>query len=317
MPRTVEDRDVAMIAPFTQFGPEDDLLHPESAAGPLARESLALTAPIPEEELLVFLYAWREGGTKWGRFVFIAGPDPARPEYVSYVADADYSGDDLRDFTVSGLHCRQSEPLKVAELSFSDADLDLAVRFEGIHEPFTWRDNADGCPQWMAHDRYEQSCLTSGRLRLRGREVAFTGFGHRDHSWGTRNWNYLMHWKWMNAATPDGRLSVHCTTMNSCGDTLLNGYVNRDGVLARIVHAEVATELDEAMMHRRVTGTFADETGAELAFDGRFAAGWAMPIQHLVLHEVAMSARLDGRPATGHVEMGWLADYVRGITGSA
>lgn len=306
-----------MIAPLTQFAPEDDLLHPESATGPLARESLAITAPIPEENLLAFVYVWREGGIKWGRFVFVAGPDSTKPEYLSYVADADYAGDDLREFTVSGLHCKQSEPLEVAEFAFSDGELDLALRFEGIHHPFTWRDNADGCPEWMAHNRYEQSGLTSGRLRLRGRDVQFTGIGHRDHSWGTRNWNYMMHWKWINAATPDGRLSLHATIMNSVGNTLLWGYVNRDGVLARVVHADVECELDEAMMHRRVAGTFRDETGVELTFDGRYAAGWGMPIHHLVLHEVGMSAVLDGAPAAAHVEMGWLADYVRGVVGGS
>ncbi len=59
----------------TRFTPADDLLHDEvSAAGPLARESLLLTAPISEHELLVFLYLWREGGTKWGRFIELGWP---------------------------------------------------------------------------------------------------------------------------------------------------------------------------------------------------------------------------------------------------
>ncbi|MGQ0466973.1 MAG: DUF7064 domain-containing protein [Sporichthyaceae bacterium] len=304
-----------MIAPLTQFAPEDDLLHAESASGPLARESLAITAPIPEENLLVFVYVWREGGTKWGRFVFVAGPDFTKPDYLSYVADAEHSGDDLRDFAVSGLTCRQSDPLKVAEFAFDDGELDLALRFEGVHHPFTWRDNADGCPDWMAHNRYEQSGVTRGRLRLRGREVEFTGVGHRDHSWGTRNWNYMMHWKWINAVTPDGALSLHLCLMNASGKALLWGYVNRAGVVARIVGADVDFDLDAAMMHRRVAGTVRDESGAELTFEGHYAAGWGMPIQSLVLHEVGMSATLNGRPAGAHVEMGWLADYVRGIVG--
>jgi len=303
------------FAPLTRFAPEDDLLHAESAAGPLARESLAITAPIPEENLLVFVYVWREGGTGWGRFVFVAGPDSSKPEYLSFEADAEYSGDDLREFAVSGLQCRQSEPLKVAEFAFSDSELDLDLRFEGIHHPFTWRDNPDGCPEWMAHNRYEQSGVTSGRLRLRGREIEFTGVGHRDHSWGTRNWNYMMHWKWINAATPDGSLSLHLCVMNSVGRTLLWGYVNRAGEVARVVHSEVDFDLDEAMMHRRLSVRVRDETGAELSFEGHYAAGWAMPIQNLVLHEVAMSAVLDGKPAGAHVEMGWLAEYVRGIVG--
>ncbi|HEX3612375.1 MAG TPA: hypothetical protein VHU88_11880 [Sporichthyaceae bacterium] len=303
-----------MTAKLREFAPEDDLLHPESATGPLARESLAFTAPIPQEELLVFLYAWREGGTRWGRFVCIAGPDPTRPLHLSFEGEAAYSGDDLRDFTVSGLHCRQSEPLKVAQLSFAEPGLDLEVRFAGMHAPFSWHDNASGCADWMAHDRYEQSCTTSGRLRLPGRDVEFTGFGHRDHSWGNRDWRYMLHWKWINAATPDGSLSVHCTKMYALGNTLLYGYVNRAGALSRIVHADVQVDLDEKMMHRQVTARFQGESGGEVTMEAKYAAGWAMPVQHLVLHEVGMSGALDGRPATAHIEMGWPAAYVSGIT---
>ncbi len=303
-----------MTTALRQFSPADDLLHAESAAGPLARESLAFTAPLPEHELLLFAYLWREGGTRWGRFVFVAGPDSTKPEYVSFSSDAAYAGDDLRDFTVSGLHCRQPEPLKVAELAFADGELDLALRFEGMHAPFTWHDNADGCPEWIAHDRYEQSGLTSGRMVLRGREVEFTGVGHRDHSWGTRNWNYLQHWKWMNAATPGGDLSLHCMLMNAKGRTLVNGYTNHGGVVSPIVAAHVDAELDERMMHRAVSGTFLDSTGAEMTLDAKYAAAWSMPIQSYTLNEVGMSALLDGRPATAHIELGWPTDYLTALT---
>jgi hypothetical protein len=303
---------------LTQFAPEDDLLHDEFSAGsPLARESLALTAPLPEHGLLLFAYVWREGGTKWGRFLAVAGDDPAKPEYISFSADAAYAGEDLRDFTVDGLHTTQPEPLKTTEISFADGEIDLSLRFEGTHAPFTWRDNDDGCPPWMAHDRYEQSGLTSGRLTLRGREIEFTGFGHRDHSWGTRNWNYFQHWKWINAGTPDGSMSLHCCLIDSQGRTFLNGYTNRNGVLSRLVSAKPTFELDESMMHRQVGGEFVDETGATMRLSAEHKAAWAMPIATLKLHEVGMTAVLDGQAATAHVEMGWPATHVDGIVGSA
>ena len=303
-------------APLRQFTPRDDLLHAESATGPLARESLALTAPLPEHELMLFVYVWREGGTRWGRFVFVAGPDPAKPEYVSFDGDAPYAGDDLRDFTVSGLHCRQLEPLKTAGFAFSDGELDLAFHFEGVHAPFSYHDNVDGLPSWFAHDRYEQSGRTTGRLVLRGREITIDGMGHRDHSWGTRDWNYFQHWKWINAATPDGELTLHCLLTDALGNRLTNGYINRGGTVTRLARAEVTTELDDAMLHRRIQGTFVDEAGGGLTLDTRYSAAWSMPIQHLFLNEVAMSATLDDRPAVGHVEFGWPASYVRGITGT-
>lgn len=263
---------MAPTTPRRQFTAADDLLHAESATGPLARESLALTARLPEHNLLLMIYIWREGATTWGRFVFVAGTDPAKPDYLSFEADAIYAGDDLRDFTVSGLRDR------------------------------------------LAHDRYEQPCLTSGRLR--GRQIDFTAVGHRDHCWGTRDWRPLQHWKWMNAATPDGALSLHAMKIHALGETLVYGYLNRGAVLTPVTDIDVEAELDSAMTHRRVWRTVTDSTGAS-TLNAEPAAGWSMPIQHLLLHEVGMSATLGARPAPAHIELGWPAEDVKALTESS
>ena len=303
---------------LTPFRPEDDLLHAESAVNDSSRESMLLTAPIPEENLLVFLYLWREGGTKWGRFFFVGGTDMAKPEFLTMETDGKYTGDDLRDFEVSGLRWRQPEPLKVAEISFADDECELELRFEGLHHPFDYHDNADGCPpEYLAARRYEQSGRTSGVLRLRGREIVIDGFGHRDHSWGQRNWNPFLEWKWMNAASHDGSTSVHCFLYNVKGEIFTNGYTNRNGVVTPIIQGAAKAELDENLTHRRIVGRFVDESGSEMNLDARFAAGWSMPIRHLLLNEIGMSGTLDGKPATAHVEMGWPVEYVQRLTNSA
>jgi hypothetical protein len=299
----------------TVFSAADDLLHEEySSFGPHARESLLITAPIPSEELLVFAYLWREGGSRWGRFLFVAGPDMAKPEFVSFVDDAEYTGDDLRDFELSGLRWRQPEPLRTAEIAYSDGDLDLQVQFEAIHAPFSWHDNQEGCAEWVAHERYEQSGRTRVRMNLRGREIDFSGVGHRDHSWGPRNLAYLQHWKWMNAATLDGSASLHCMLMHSQGEIITNGYLNAGGIVSPIATARAHAELDEMMVHRRVTGEFVDELGRTMNLDAHYGAGWSMPIRTYYFNEIGMSATLDGAPAIAHVEAGWPQDYVHGLT---
>lgn len=302
---------------LTRFAPEDDLLHDDvSASGPYARESLLLTAPIPDEQLLVFLYLWREGGNKWGRFLFIGGPDINTPLFLSHEDGAEYHGDDLRDFTVGGLHWRQPEPLRTAEVDFSGEGLKLSLRFQGIHAPFSWHDNADGCPDWVAHNRFEQSGTTRGELTLGDRHVEFTGVGHRDHSWGSRNWYMLQHWKWINAATPDGTTSLHAMIMSAKGETLVNGYLYIGGEVSPIVSAGASVELDENMIHRSCRGRFVDEQDRVLIMESEYSAGWSMPIQHLLLNEIGMVATLNGARAVAHVELGWPADYVRNLIGS-
>ena len=131
-------------------------------------------------------------------------------------------------------------------MEFHTKGVELAFKFEGIHAPFSWHDNADGCPDWAAHNRFEQSGLTRGSLTLGDRHVEFTGVGHRDHSWGSRNWNMLQHWKWINAATPDGASSLHAMIMWVKGETLVNGYLNFNGQVSPIVSAEASANLDDS-----------------------------------------------------------------------
>ncbi|HTK67617.1 MAG TPA: hypothetical protein VL595_34915 [Pseudonocardia sp.] len=297
-----------------RFTAVDDLLHDVSGSGPHARESLLWTAPLPDEELIVFVYMWREAGTRWGRFVFVGGRDMSTPEFLSFEEDTTFEGTDLDDCVVGGLHLRQPEPLRVAELEFSGDELSVSLRFEGIHEPFSWHDNADGCPSWVADNRFEQSCLVSGTVVLRGRtiEVSASG-GHRDHSWGARDWNMLQHWKWINATSSDGS-SLHVMIMDVKGERLVNGYINRDGVLSPISVADAKADLDDRLVHQAVVGQFIDERGRSMGLECSYAAGWSMPIQHLLLNEIGMKGTLDGVPAVVHVELGWPADYVARLT---
>jgi hypothetical protein len=98
------------------------------------------------------------------------------------------------------------------------------------------------------------------------------------------------------------------------GEILVNGYLNRGAVVSPVATAEATAELDERMIHRTVSGRFVDEAGREMTLEAEYAAGWSMPIQHLLLNEIGMTATLDGVPAVAHVELGWPAAYVRALT---
>lgn len=292
-----------------RFTARDDLLHDVSQAGPDARESLAFTAPLPAEHLMMFLYLWREPGG-WGRFVFVAGPDMAEPEYLTFENDCTFEGSDLDDCVVGGLALRQPDPLRSAELALRADGLDLSVRFEGLHFPFSWHDNPSGCPEWAAQDRYEQSCSTSGHLRLGGRDIEFRGIGHRDHSWGPRRWNTVQHWKWINATTDDHRTSLHAMIGFVKGELLINGYISEDGKLSPVIAADATADLDERLVHRSVTGRFRDQLDRTVDLECAYSAGWSMPIHHLMLNEIGMVGTVNGSPAVAHVEMGWPAAYL-------
>jgi hypothetical protein len=109
-------------------------------------------------------------------------------------------------------------------------------------------------------------------------------------------------------------MSLHAMIMSVKGETLVNGYLNRDGLVSPISAAHASATLDERMYHRALSGRFTDEAGREMTLECEYAAGWSMPIQHLLLNEIGMTATLDGHPAVAHVELGWPADYVRALT---
>jgi hypothetical protein len=298
-----------------RFTAADDLLH-DVAPSEHGRESLFFVLPVPEHRLLGLVYLWRDAAPgNFGRLVAFAG-DVAREPLALDVADGlALEGDDLDDCTVGGLHVRQPEPLRTAELRFAAGDVALDVRVRGLHEPFSWHDGADGCPPWAADDRFEQSVTTEGSFTVAGRTVEFTGIGHRDHSWGTRDWRALQHWKWINAATLDGELSVHAWTSYALGAEQVNGYVNRSGTVTPFAAVRAAAELDDAFMHRRVRGTFTATDGTAVELDATAVAGVPIPARHLLMHEVACDATLDGRPAVAQVELGWPASYVADFLG--
>jgi hypothetical protein len=51
--------------------------------------------------------------------------------------------------------------------------------------------------------RYEIPCRVSGTVRLAGEELAISGWGERDHSWGERDW-WQVSWLWSSGRLSDG-----------------------------------------------------------------------------------------------------------------
>ncbi|GAA3028915.1 hypothetical protein [Streptosporangium longisporum] len=51
--------------------------------------------------------------------------------------------------------------------------------------------------------RYEIPCEVAGTVRAGGEEIAFSGYGERDHSWGERDW-WRTSWLWSSGRMDDG-----------------------------------------------------------------------------------------------------------------
>jgi hypothetical protein len=139
-------------------------------------------------------------------------------------------------FRVGTLAFERTQPLKKWRLTFSGemGDLDDARRltvvepdsipripveveldWEGIAPPFNFKDAEPAAVAEMlvsagtklsdlrsvskvGSEHYEQAGRVTGTLRFDGREIGFEGSGHRDHSWGVRDWSAPRAWTWLS-----------------------------------------------------------------------------------------------------------------------
>lgn len=282
---------------------------------PLARESLVWMLQLPEEGLAGFVYTWVSGESKAGTAFALYGPgvgDGPIFEVVDGIAVPEDQGFD--DWRVGGLQSCHREPLETADVAFAGERASLEYHFEATHPAYNYGSHRDGCPEWIADDRFEQSGLARGVVRVGGREIEFDTTGHRDHSWGTRDWGVAQHWKWLESqAGPD--VAVHFYEIQALGRTILRGYVNRDGRVAEVTAVEVEYEHDEQLFHTSIAAVVEDDAGRSTTVRGTTFAKLEFPVSPLAtLNECSMSIEIDGEPGVGHVEMSWpksYLDYVR------
>lgn len=251
----------------------DDLRH-DIGADPEARESMVWNVLLPGEEILAIGYFTLKPTTETTRLLLAFGPDGQLAADIA--PNQPFEGADLDDFTVAGMHISQPEASTSMAVSFAGPRLGLDYRFTAMHEPFRYDRNADGCPPPAATNRFEQAGQIAGTLTVDDRAMAFETTGHRDHSWGLRDYGSILHWKWISAqAGPE--TAVHAMHTWFQGRQYTNGYVLRDGVLSPVAELRVRTSYDEQVMQRSADFTLVDEAGRTTAAHAEYFAGGFVP----------------------------------------
>lgn len=293
--------------------PKDDLRHP-LRPGPHSRESLFYDLVLPEERLLVFTYTWVTADDRAGHlFAVVGGADGDETLAFSATDGVDAAGRDFDDWRVDGVDgtvwVRHHDLLTAASYGATAPGASLEVEFTGVHEPFDYLRNDDGCPPFVADNRFEQSALVRGTLRLGDRVIPVDATGHRDHSWGTRDWDTIQDWKWVSAQVDD-RLAVHLMEIHGRGRTTHHGYTLVDGVLSAVDRVRIDTEYDDRFWQTRITATVLDKAGRRVTLEAeRFAMLTFEAGEGMSLREAACHGTIDGRPARVHVENGWDRAY--------
>jgi hypothetical protein len=297
------------------FGPLDDLRH-RPAPGGRMRDSLFWQLIVPEERFGLQVYLYLTGHGRTGYNVVVWGPGAYRQ--VLDAANGVVPDEmDFDAFAFEGLTVTQPELRRSCEVRYARGDVRLEYSFTALHEAFSYRSNPDGLPSWFAHNRLEQTGRVRGRLEIGGHQVEWDRVGHRDHSWGVRDWRVPQHWKWFVAYTESGRV-VNGWIWIARGEWGCAGYVARDGVTTPIARIDQHADYAEDMTQRRLTADVLDTSGAttRLTMDVFDVARMPArdPMGPVVL-EAACTATIDGEPGGGQFETLWSGRYLHDLTG--
>lgn len=281
---------------------------------PFARESIPYIVHLPDEGIALFTYTWVNKDHEAGAAIAIFGPGVGdEPIQVGIPDQPIPPGMKFDNWQLHGLAIQQDNRFSHAQIQFENEDVRLEMEFAASHPPYAYGSNPKGCPPFMADNRIEQGGRMWGLLHIHGRDIPFDTTGHRDHSWGVRDWNSVLHYNWFQGqAGPD--TCVHFWHMHALGWTRNWGYVFKDGLLAEVVDVDVETDFDENFLQKQSKAKLTDEAGRITEIESDFYAWYTLvPDPGVALNEGAARTTIDGKDGLGWMEVTWPMGYLEHI----
>ena len=295
------------------LGPDDDGFHPPDGH-PWFHETSWFSFVVPERKLGAWIYNWVRparglsgGGLRvWddSAFFHMEVPYYCCPSNLRLPADLD-----LRHATMpSGTRLEVIEPLMRYRLGYRDRDVvDLDLTFDATMPP--WVEELVGEPAAPHH--FDQVGRVHGTVTLRGEEIPVDCLAMRDRSWSPRS----EVWKVGNvgytaAASPEISFLVRSAagTRGENLDRVRGGFVQRDGVRARIVEGTRAIERHPQHGYlERITLDVVDTVGRTMHAVGAGLSRMAMPIPgvHGVSWTSLVRYDVDGTTVWGDDQDAW------------
>lgn len=276
-----------------------------------ARESLAFIIQVPEAGIGGFLYTWVNGAGLAGAAVCLFGKLIGEDPIFEVVDGIPVPSDmDFYHWTVGGLCLQLQKPLTSASITYQSDVVSIEYQFEATHQAYAYSSHANGCPSWMADDRFEQQGIISGAIALNNIRIPFNGLSLRDHSWGTRDWAVNQHWKWVHLQTPNNS-GVHFWKLFALGREHLCGYVIRDGHMAQIVDVTESFSCAEGLVPKSIFASIIDSAGRTTEVCAEVYASYPFRVHDLItLFESPMTATINGVSGNGWMEMMWPNDLI-------
>ncbi len=292
------------------YQPKDDLRH-RSVLGGKMRDSLFWELIMPDEKLglQIYLYLSDIGKVGYNVSVWGANEAPVALKLESGTVEADV---DFDNFSFKELQFHQPLGQQRVDLSFRSDELKIDFNFEALHPPFSYHSNPDGLPAWFAINRFEQTGHVNGFIEIGDRRITWDRIGHRDHSWGPRNWGIPHHWKWFIAYTPSGR-AVNGWIWIARGEWGFGGYVFDGKEVIPVATIKQRADYNPDMTQRRLDAEVIDITGRSTHLVLESFGVVKLPTSDKMeteIREAACIALIDGEEGAGQFETHWPKRYL-------
>jgi hypothetical protein len=278
---------------------------------PLMRESIPYCVVLPEHKIALFTYTWVNKDSVAGAAMGIWGPGVGDAPIQARLADRPVPrAMGFDDWRIDGFTMRQDLQFRTADVSWESDEASVSFRYEAFHPPYAYSTHKGGCPPYAADDRIEQSGRINGTLRIGDRTIAIDTYGHRDHSWGTRDWGALHFYRWLQAQA-SGDMSVHFWEFYALGERQLRGYVVKDGLMAEITDLALTWQGDDKLNHKAFQCAITDEAGRQTRVEAEVFGIYPLRADpNFTLNEGASIIHIDGVAGSGWLEMGWPQSYL-------
>jgi hypothetical protein len=269
-----------------------------------ARESVPYLLNLPEQGIALFTYTWVNAASEAGAVMAIFGPGVGDKPIVDALPDRPVPADmGFDNWRIGGFTMQQDGRFDHASLNWQTEQVKLDLQFEAFHPPYAYGSDARGCMPYVADDRIEQSGRSRGTLQLGDRVITFDTTGHRDHSWGTRDWAVFQHYRWVHAQAGKD-VSVHFWQVEALGRTELRGYVYKAGRMALVTAVDFRCDYEGALNPTRFDATITDADGRTTTLNARIVSRFQMhPDPAYCLNENAGFGEIDGQPGVAWVEI--------------
>jgi hypothetical protein len=158
----------------------------------------------------------------------------------------------------------------------------------------------------VGSEHYEQAGKVTGRITIDGEELEFAGSGHRDHSWGVRDWSAPRAWTWLSCQFA-GELAFNLSRVAIESVDMFNGFLCHGGRNYPVRRAELSTEFeDDGRTQRSLRFTFEDTSGKTIEVAGEVLTVIPLDLRarghNTMVNEGLARYTFEGRSAYGIAE---------------